>query len=153
MKNLKSYKIFEGIQLWERIDGTTYFKYTYSETESPASHRTAIQKLSNENYSVQYFLFKGSFLFDFNDESDDIKEDIRTLNIRITKKINGGLSKIMTELTTYYTTDDWYLVRINFYEWRGSWKTIYGSEVDYYKCDTIDGLLQLIEEVKSWSFQ
>jgi hypothetical protein len=152
MKNLKRYKIFESVQLWERIDALTYFKYAYSETEMPAQSGLEIQKLTDDKYSVQYYLAQNSFLFDFTDESNG-KEDMKTVNIRITKKTNGSLSNIMTELVTYYTTDDWYLVKIHFYEWRGSWRTIYGSEVDYYKCDTIDGLVQLIEEVKSWSFQ
>ena len=152
MKNLKRYKIFESSQLWERIDVATYFKYTYSETEIPSQSGLIIQGLSDDNYSVQLYIAQNPFLFDFNEESNG-KENMKAINIRINKKVNGTLSNVMTELTTYYTTDDWYLVKIHYYEWRGSWRTIYGSETDYYKCDTIEGLVQLIEEVKSWSFQ
>jgi hypothetical protein len=105
MKNLKRYKIFESVQLWERIDALTYFKYAYSETEMPAQSGLEIQKLTDDKYSVQYYLAQNSFLFDFTDESNG-KEDMKTVNIRITKKTNGSLSNIMTELVTYYTTDD-----------------------------------------------
>ena len=76
----------------------------------------------------------------------------------IEKRRDGTNGDNKLELMITLSDDDWFLVRMEEYEWMGSWS---GREVDddytepsYWKCDQIEGLTALIDVVKGdmWGF-
>ena len=85
-------------------------------------------------------------------EADSMIVDI------IEKRRDGTNGDNKLELTINLTDDDWFIVRMEEYEWAGSWR---GREVDdyytepsYWKCDQIEGLIAFIDVVKEdiWGF-
>jgi hypothetical protein len=76
----------------------------------------------------------------------------------IEKRRDGTNGDNKLELMITLSDDDWFLVRMDEYEWMGSWR---GREVDddytepsYWKCDQIEGLMAFIDVVKGdiWGF-
>jgi hypothetical protein len=90
-------------------------------------------------------------------EADSMIVDI------IEKRRDGTNGDNKLELTINLTDDDWFIVRMDEYEWLGckSTRGWGGREVDdgytepsYWKCDQIEGLIAFIDVVKGdmWGF-
>ena len=81
-------------------------------------------------------------------EADSMIVDI------IEKRRDGTNGDNKLELTINLTDDDWFIVRMEEYEyeWTGSWRgrEVYDdyTEPSYWKCDQIEGLIAFIDVVK-----
>jgi len=62
----------------------------------------------------------------------------------------GGRGDEKTVMEVLRTDDEYYMVNVTFYGWYGSWRMNVLDDPEYYKCDSIEGLIQLIEEVMKW---
>ncbi len=57
----------------------------------------------------------------------------------------------MKEIEVFLNNDEYYICNVIYYEWNGeSYKHSDMLETEMYKCDTIGGLVEFINEVSGW---
>lgn len=153
MKHLKKYKIFESKSLYKKIDDVDYFLDMVENTvEIPKYDIKKIESLESEEWFDRGLYLDESSEAELHNEEYTIHKSIPCLEISLIEMWNGlnGDDKIV--LKCIKNNDDWYMVYIYNMEWKGSWSRKYdpeGYHIDnqYYKCDTIDGVLELIADI------
>ncbi|MEN6290744.1 MAG: hypothetical protein ABFD07_01840 [Methanobacterium sp.] len=159
MKHLKAFgKLFESNQdLWEQISGSEWASRESKwgkDVPIDDKDKQAIRELVNSNWGTK----KPEYVnWDFNLSFSGGRSEIE-----ICSDEGYGESKIL--LYVIKTPDEWYLVKEYFYKWHKGGKTsswrqtnyrdLEGNSVyeSYYKCDSIDGLLELIKARRAWLY-
>lgn len=153
MKHLKAFgKLFESVEsLWEPITG-----YDWAQRESIWGKDLSIT--AQDKWTIREFVnrfYDGEPNYDFTLSSSGDKVEIEISNDK-----GYGDSKLL--LLVAKTQDEWFLVKEYFYKWHRGGKTSLWRQVDYpdingnkvyesyYKCDTIDGLIELLKARREW---
>lgn len=158
MKHLKAFgKLFESIEsLWEQITGSEWSKRESiwgKDVQISDSDKRIIREFVNSNWGTK----KPEWVnWDFNFSFSD-----KVLEIEIK---NNSINDRKLVLLIVKTGDDWYLAKEWFYRWhkgasRFSFRQVNyqdtkGNSVyeSYYKCDTIDGVKELLKARREWLY-
>ena len=76
-----------------------------------------------------------------------VRKDVKCLSIDIIENRLGIMGNEKLSVQTFYIDDDWYMVEVVSYSWKGSWRKNDMDEEEYYMCDGIEGLLKFIYDV------
>jgi hypothetical protein len=152
MKHLRAFKLFESIEsLWEPITGDDWAQRMSTWVKDlpiDEKDKNVIREFVNRFYD-------GEPNYDFSLHSTG-----RKVEIEISNDKGYGDSKLL--LLVAKTEDEWFLVKEYFYKWHKGGKTSSWRQVDYldtngnkvyesyYKCDTIDGLIELLKARIEW---
>ena len=152
MKHLRAFKLFESnSNLWQPITGEEW-----SQRESIWGKDVPIDEKDKQaiRHFVNTFYKEPNWDFSLSSLGDKIEIDI----------CNQSKSDFKLLLLVTKTPDEWYLVKEYFYRWHkggkfSSWrqatyKDLEGRSVyeSYYKCDTIDGLIELLKARREWLY-
>ena len=155
MKHLKGFgKLFESIEsLWEQITGSEWSKRESiwgKDLPITAQDKWTIREFVNRFYDGE-----PSYDFTLSTLGDKVE-------IEISNDKGYGDSKLL--LLVAKTQDEWFLVKEYFYKWYRGGKTSSWRQVDYrdingnkvyesyYKCDTIDGVKELLKARREWLY-
>lgn len=158
MKHLKAFgKLFESIEsLWEQITDSEWSNRESvwgKDVQISDSDKRTIREFVNSNWGTK----KPEWVnWDFNLSFSD-----KVMEIEIK---NNSINTNFLLLLIVKTGDDWYLVKEWFYIWykvgsrfsfrRVSYQDTKGNSVyeSYYKCDTIDGVKELLKARREWLY-
>lgn len=147
---MKHIKLFERFTLEKDL----FTKITEKDSIDLVSKQVDI----NDKYYKQVLLsYPQSKILSFRNPQSSIVYSCLYISI-IEKYSNGIVGDNKLELLITLTDDDWFLVRMEEYEWAGSWTKRYVNyeytETSYWKCDQIEGLMALLDSVNEdmWSF-
>lgn len=130
----------------DRIDYKDRFDYASHIVPFPKKYKQIIEELDIPGNEI-ILQNEQVYIHNYDDNEHVI---VSILNINIIGTWNGIRDDYKWVVETFLTSDEWFICNVRKEEWKGSWRNVDIDDPEIYRCDGIDGLIELLEEVVTW---